>query len=251
MFHDRVAVVTGAGSPRGIGWAIARLLHERGARVALTDVIEQAAIDEAAAAIGPNVVALRMDVTDSSAVNLIMTEVAGCLGPVDILINNAGVDSGGGAFLQTRLSDWQHAWSVNVMGIVHGCQAVLPDMVRRGRGAIVNVSSLAGLQASGGYGAYATTKHAVTGLTKTLALEFAPKGIRVNAICPGFIDTDLNEAHSRARKTPRAVMERLAPLGRIGDAAEVAEVAVFLASDAASYITGANIPVAGGLTGGL
>lgn len=176
-----------------------------------------------------------------------------------ILVNNAGVTLGSGPFLDTDLAEWQLSWDINVMGMVHFCRAVLPGMKEQGGGCIINNSSMAGLSAHAGYGAYTATKHAVMGLTRTLADEFGPDNIRVLSINPGYIDTEMNDYQIQALAglwgtTPaeaRARMEGQTGLRRFAQPGEIGATVAFLASDAAGYITGVPTVIAGGLHPGL
>lgn len=245
----RVALVTGAGKPNGIGYAAAERLAAAGATVVLTD-LEKGAIGERPFEL--------LDVTDPGNVEDVVGRVTEQHGAIDILFNNAGTPAGAGAFLDIPPDAWALSWQVNVMGMVNLCRAVIPAMQGRGRGAIINNASLAGLGAIGNLSAYVTTKFAVVGLTKSLAIEFGPRGIRCNAVCPGLVWTDMGrlevEHFAAAGEDVAAGKARLAadvPLGRWADPREVGEAVAFLASDRASYLNGVALPVAGGLAPGL
>ena len=266
--NNRVAIVTGASVPRGIGKACCVALAEAGAKVVLTDRVApgdegtQAALDAAVtdlADAGHEVMGIAVDVTRPDEVAACVEATIASFGRIDVLVNNAGVSLGSGPFLETNISEWQIAWDVNVMGIVHFCRSVLPHMQKQGRGSIINMSSMAGLSAQAGYGAYTSTKHAVMGLTRTLADEFGEHNIRVVSVNPGYIDTEMNDFQIEAlaelwKITPqeaRLGMESKTGLGRFADPAEIGSTVAFLASDGAGYITGVPTIVGGGLHPGL
>ena len=266
--NNRVAIVTGASVPRGIGKACCVALAEAGAKVVLTDRVApgderaQAALDAAVtdlADAGHEVMGIAVDVTQPDEVAACVEATIASFGRIDVLVNNAGVSLGSGPFLETNINEWQIAWDVNVMGIVHFCRSVLPHMQKQGGGSIINVSSMAGLSAQAGYGAYASTKHAVMGLTRTLADEFGEHNIRVLSVNPGYIDTEMNDFQIEALAelgniTPqeaRLGMESRTGLGRFADPAEIGSTVAFLASDGAGYITGVPTVVGGGLHPGL
>lgn len=237
----RVALVTGAGSPEGIGFAIARRLTAAGARVAITatgDRIhdrgrELACLSETA------------DLTDADATARLVERVTGSLGPVEILVNNAGMVQSGIAVEELPLhalsdADWAHHLALNLTTAFHACRAVLPGMADRSYGRIVNIASVTGpLVGFPGSSAYATAKAGMTGLTRSVALEYGGQGVTCNAVLPGWIAT-ASQTEAEARSG------RATPLGRSGTADEVAACALFLASEEASYVTGAMLVVDGG-----
>jgi 3-oxoacyl-[acyl-carrier protein] reductase len=243
-------------------------LAEAGAKVVLTDRVApgderaQAALDAAVtdlADAGHEVMGIAVDVTRPDEIAACVEATIASFGRIDVLVNNAGVSLGSGPFLETNINEWQVAWDINVMGIVHFCRSVLPHMQKQGRGCIINMSSMAGLSAQAGYGAYASTKHAVMGLTRTLADEFGEHNIRVVSVNPGYIDTEMNDFQIEALAklwniTPqetRQGMESKTGLGRFADPAEIGSTVAFLASDGAGYITGVPTVVGGGLHPGL
>lgn len=261
---DKVAVITGATRMRGLGKAIAEQLADRGARVFVTGLeVEMSgaeAVAEALRAIGADAGALAADVTDPAQVDAAIARVVSQCGGIDVLINNAGVGAGSPVFLENGDGEWDFNFAVNVKGAMSMCRAVLPSMETRGGGAIVNVASLAGLGAMNGMPyAYTATKFALIGVTKQLALEYADRGIRVNAVAPGAIATDmLAEAYQAIAAAEgvsieeAAAMENAAiPLGRPANPAEVASAVAWLASPAAAYVTGVALPVAGGMAPGI
>lgn len=180
-------------------------------------------------------------------------------GSLDILFNNAGTVAGAGPFLEVSDTEWGLSFAVNVQGMINTCRAAIPVMLERGGGAIVNNSSLLGITAVAGYSAYTTTKHAVIGLTKTIAAEFGSGGIRCNAICPGMIQTQMGvtEAEMIAREhgvsiaEAEQMMSAPAALRRCGTPEEVADVVAFLAGPGARFLTGLAVPVSGGFPMGL
>jgi 2-hydroxycyclohexanecarboxyl-CoA dehydrogenase len=237
----KVAIVTGAG--RGIGEAIASKLAAEGAAVVVTD-LDQAAARRTAAAL-PGAVALRADVTDRQGVQEMADQVAQQFGHIDVLVNNAGWDKAG-LFLDSGPADWDRVIAVNLYGVLHSCKAVLPVMAAHGSGAVVNIGSDAGRVGSSGEAVYSAAKGGVIALTKSLAREMAPHRVRVNCVCPGPTDTPLFASFAVPKL--REALIRAIPFRRLGQPAEVASVAAFLACDEASFVTGQTISVSGGLT---
>jgi NAD(P)-dependent dehydrogenase (short-subunit alcohol dehydrogenase family) len=249
ILKGRHALVTGGG--RGIGRAIAAALTEAGA---VTTVLgrDEAVLAEAARA-GDAAGYVVADVTDARAVTDALTRAAAARGPIDILIANAG-GAESAPFAKIDADQFRRMFELNVMGVVHCARAVLTEMVGRGYGRIVAVASTAGLKGYAYVSAYCAAKHAVVGLVRSLALETATTGVTVNAVCPGYTDTDLVRAGVTriAAKTGRPESETLAgmlkanPLERLIKPEEVAATVTFLCSPAASAITGAALPIAGG-----
>jgi 3-oxoacyl-[acyl-carrier protein] reductase len=238
---DKVAMVTGAG--RGIGRAIAKeLACGQGAHVAVLDRDYEHAL-EVAAEIGCGSRGFRVDVVDTAAIEACVAEVEASLGPIEILVNNAGITRDN---LLARLSDeqWDAVLDVNLKGAYRMMKAVSRGMIKRRAGSIVNVASVVGLIGNRGQANYAASKAGLIGLTKSVARELASRNIRVNAVAPGFIETDMTAGLSpQAREALTAQIT----LGRLGAPEDVAATVVFLASDAASYITGQVIVVDGGM----
>jgi len=256
-FDGRVALVTGAAS--GIGAATARRLASEGARVALVDLDGDAA-ERIAKELGGGARGFACDVASSAAVAAVAREAETALGAIDVLANVAGVGDPGGMPIE-RLDDalWHKVLAVNLAGPFFFCRVLLPGMAERRRGAVVNVSSLAGRTKSalGGL-AYTASKSGLLGLTRHLAFDFGPKGVRVNAICPGAVDTPMirgaakagaaqGEAIAAQRAKHSAALQALMPIARISTPDEQAAAIAFLASDDASYINGVALDVNGGL----
>jgi 3alpha(or 20beta)-hydroxysteroid dehydrogenase len=236
----KVVVVTGAA--RGQGEAEARLFVAEGAQVVATDVLADE-VEAVASDLGSAAVAVTHDVTDAEAWSRVIATAEERFGGVDVLVNNAGVH-----WIRLLVDEdpaaLERLLRVNLVGPYIGMQAVVPAMVARGGGSIVNISSFAGLSGAWGHSAYGATKWGLRGLTKTAALELGPSGIRVNSVHPGPIDTPMLPVPA---DSPLFAAH---PLGRAGTAEEVAEAVLYLASDASAYVTGAEITVDGGLAAG-
>jgi 3alpha(or 20beta)-hydroxysteroid dehydrogenase len=240
----KVALITGAA--RGIGAAIARRFAEEGALVLLTDA-DRPAVDEVAEEIGEAADSCAHDVTDEAAWTAVTAWALERRKRVDVLVNNAGI------FLaaplgETSLEDFRRMQDVNQVGVFLGMRALAPTMAARGSGSIINMSSVAGLMGSPLLTAYAASKWAVRGMTKSVAKELAAAGVRVNSLHPGQIDTDM---HARQRERTPELIDRLVaaiPMRRIGDPREIADAAVFLASDESRFVTGSEIVIDGGVT---
>ena len=241
---DKVALITGAGS--GIGQATAEKFAREGARLALADLnFEKVArVAEEIAAAGTDTMALRADVSRLNDMNVAVKHVLEAYGRVDVLVNNAGITRD--ATLRNMTEErFDEVIAVNLKGVYNGAYAVLPAMLAQGRGVILNGSSVVGLYGNFGQTDHVATRFGVIGMTRTWAKELARKGIRANAVCPGFIGTDL------VRAMPEKILEEIAsrvPEGRLGTPEEVANVYAFLASDEAAYVNGAVIEVSGGIT---
>ena len=241
------ALVTGAGS--GIGAAIAETFARAGAHVFVTDVQLETA--EATAArirtAGGAAEAVALDVRDESACG----SVAAATGPLDVLVNNAGIGHVGTA-LTTTAADLDRLFAVNVRGMLNVTKVYLPDMIARRKGAIVNMASVAGLVGIRDRLAYATTKFAVVGLTKCMALDHAADGVRINCICPGRVETPWVAERIKAYPDPERAYQEMAAtqaMGRMGTPEEIAAAALYLASDAASFVTGSAFAIDGGWKG--
>jgi 2-hydroxycyclohexanecarboxyl-CoA dehydrogenase len=244
------AIVTGAG--RGIGRAIALALAKQGHRVAVLDILAQNAegVKREIEALGGEALALKVDLTSCREVQEAISEVIEKFGQVDVLVNNAGWDRLE-PFLESEPATWEKIIAINYKAVLYTCKFVLPHMVARGSGKIVNIASDAGRVGSSGESVYSGTKGAVIAFSKTLAREMARNHINVNVICPGLTDTpllkEIRGTSERAGKVVDAVTKAI-PLGRLGTPDDVAEAVAFLASQNADFITGQTLSVSGGLT---
>ena len=276
-FEGKVAIVTGAGREGGIGGAIAHRLTREGARVAIVDLCRDRAeaprerfgswddlctMADGLEASGRKGLAVRADLTVEAEVQAMVEEVAARLGGIDILFNNAGGGTGAGPVDQTPVSaldraDWDYTMSVSLDSVFLCCKHVVPHMERQQKGAIVNTTSISAYHGAPGISAYSAAKYAVTALTRTLAIELAPNGIRVNAFAPGITLTPYvrqryeyvasqNPGTTAQQMLDRFVAGRI-PLGRAAAPEEMASVAAFLASDDAGFMTGQTLFVDGGM----
>ncbi|KPJ54214.1 hypothetical protein AMJ39_01290 [candidate division TA06 bacterium DG_24] len=241
--QDRRALVTGGA--QGIGRAIALRLARDGASIVIWDIDEDAleAVKSDVEGEGRACHVARVDITDSAAVEANVKEVLDRLGPIDILVNNAGIvrDS---LMVRMKDADWDAVLAVNLKGAFLCSRAVARSMMKRRSGVILNIASVVGVIGNAGQVNYAASKAGLIGLTKSIARELASRGVRVNAIAPGFIDTAMT---SGLTKEVRENLLRGIPLGRLGMAEDVANVAAFLVSDDASYVTGQVFHVDGGM----
>jgi len=245
---NKRAVVTGGNS--GIGEAIAASLAEAGARVAINYVTHPEAAETLVQRIqgqGGTAMAIKADVSDSGAVAEMFKSIDAAWGGIDILVNNAGIDGGRAFGWEANTAAWRKVIEVNLQGAFFCAREALQRMVGQKNGVIINISSVHEEIAWSGYSAYTASKAAVGMLTKTLAQEAAPHGVRVLAVAPGAIKTPINRSVWSDQQSMKDLMEKI-PLGRIGEPEEVARMVVVLASDIASYVTGRTIFVDGGMT---
>ena len=245
MLEGKVAAISGAASKRGIGLATARAMAARGAKVAILDLDESAAV-AAAESLGAAHLGLACDVVDPEACRRATTQVAERLGPIDILVNNAGITQPL-KLLEVSPGDYDAVTGVNLRGTLQLSQAAVPEMQARKSGSIICISSVSAQRGGGIFGGphYSAAKAGILGLTRAMARELGPHGIRVNAVTPGLIETDITGGLlTEARK---AEIFKTIPLGRLGQPEDVADICLFLASDLSAYVTGATIDVNGGM----
>lgn len=246
-FENKVALVTGAAS--GLGLATAKAFAESGARVVLADWNEkevQSAAKEIAGK-GQKTLAIRCDVSDDAQVEAMVKQAVATFGQLDAAYNNAGVQNVLAETADTTRQDYDRVMGINLRGVWSSMKFELRQMRKQGSGAIVNCSSLGGLVGGAERGIYHAAKHGVIGFTKSAALEYATRGIRVNAVCPGLIWTPMaDQMVAGGQGDALKDMEKLIPMGRVGRPEEIADAVLYLCSSAASYITGQSISVDGG-----
>lgn len=245
--EDKVVIITGAGS--GIGAAAAKLLGERKANVVVSDInLDNAEkITDEIKKNGGKAFAIKTDVTKYEEVEELISQTVSKYDRVDVIVNNAGI--GGKHQLKTAEhthEDWHNVIAVNQTGVFYCMQAALKQMTRQGHGNIVNVASLAGLKASGNNLSYSASKFAVVGMTKSAALEYGSKNIRINAVCPGYTHSALLDQLLSVRPDMGDLLKRMIPMKRFGEANEIAEGICFLASDNSKFMTGQTLTLDGG-----
>lgn len=247
QLNNKVAIVTGAGG--GFGEGIAKLYIQEGAKVVIADINFEAA-QRVAAELGPNTLAVKTDVSNRDDVNAVVQRCQQTFGAVDIVVNNAAITHKNQPMLETDEATFDRMFAVNVKSIYHMAHAVLPVMRAQGKGVILNIGSTAGIRPRPGLSWYNSSKGAVNVLSKSMAVELGPENIRVNAICPVMGITGMFELFMGMPDTPenRAKFVSSIPLGRFSTPADIAAAALFLASDAAEFITGIEMPVDGGRT---
>jgi 2-hydroxycyclohexanecarboxyl-CoA dehydrogenase len=243
-FADRVAFVTGGGG--GIGAAICRRLADEGALVLVVDVAQPAAEGVAAEIrrTGARAEAVPLDITSRSAIVTAVADILDRHGRIDVLVNNAGINRRG-ALLDLEDADWDATLAVNLTAVFDVTRAVLPHMIAVGGGAIVNTASQWGMSPAPGHIAYNASKAAVVSFTKSLAVDYAPRNVRVNAVAPGEVRTPMVEANLARQGRSVAELDAKVPFGRIGTPEEVAALVAFLASDEAPYLCGSVVEITG------
>ena len=243
---DKIVIITGAGS--GIGKATAIHFAKYGATVVVSDINLEKAKEVAAEIVtnGGKSLPIKANVAKFEEVENLIKQTVVDFGKLDVLVNNAGI---GPSFLRTHestLRDWERVIAVNQTGVFYGMKVALAQFLEQGYGNIVNIASLAGLKASPNNISYSASKFAVVGMTKSAAMEYATKNIRVNAVCPGYTESALLNQLLNAKPEMDAILKSVIPMKRYGKAAEIAEAVVWLASDNTKFITGQTITLDGG-----
>jgi len=247
---NKVALVTGAGA--GIGRDSALLFAREGAKVVVNDVLVkegQETVNMIKQA-GGEAVFVKADVSSAADVQAMVDKIVETYGSLDCALNNAGVQPTGRLFTENAEEDWDRIIDINLKGVWLCMRYEIPQMLKQGKGTIVNISSMLGLVGRERRSIYTASKHGIVGLTKVAALEFANQGIRVNAVCPGVVRTGLFERLVAPNPELLASFLRMIPMGRVSTPEEIAEAALWLCSDASSFVTGIAMPVDGGYTTG-
>lgn len=241
----KVALITGGA--RGMGASEAQLFLEEGAKVVITDILDDEgnATAKRLSPDGSQCIYIHHDVTKESDWTSAVEQALATFGQIDVLVNNAGIFERG-SVLDTSLKDFDRTMSINVTGVFLGMKTVAPHMVQRQKGSIINISSVAGLNGTPGFLAYGASKWAVRGMTKGVAKELAPFGVRVNSIHPGIIDTPMLQTFDEAGEGVREMVRTRIPLGYEAEPIHVARLALYLGSDDSSYSTGSEFIVDGG-----
>ncbi len=247
-FENKVALLTGAGC--GLGLATAKAFAESGASVALADWNEKAvrSATEELAAQGHKALAVHCDVADDAQVEAMVEQTVATFGRLDAAYNNAGVQNIVAETADASREDFDRVIAINLRGVWSCMKFELRQMRKQGAGAIVNCSSLGGLVGAPGRGTYHAAKHGVLGLTKSAALEYASRGIRINAVCPGIIDTPMVAGMLATQAEAMKELMKEVPIGRLGRAEEIADAVLWLCSPAASFVIGQALAVDGGFT---
>lgn len=243
--EGKVALITGGA--RGMGASEAQLFLDEGAKVVITDILDEVG-QETARRLSPDgsqCVFYHHDVTSESDWESVVADVIGMFGQIDVLVNNAGIFEQG-SILDTSLKNFERTMDINVTGVFLGMKTVAPHMVQRKQGSIINISSVAGLNGTPGFVAYGASKWAVRGMTKGVAKELAPFGVRVNSIHPGIIDTPMLQTFDEAGEGVREMVRTRIPLGYEAEPIHVARLALYLGSDDSAYSTGSEFIVDGG-----
>ena len=243
-FKNQVALVTGGSF--GIGRATAIAFARKGAKVVIADWIENEETMNLIENISGNAIFVKCDVSKSDDVKALIEKTIATFGGLDFAFNNAGIEGVSAQTQDCTEENWDKTIAVNLKGIWLCMKYEIPEMLKKGKGAIVNCSSVAGIIGFQGFPAYVASKHGVIGLSKTAALEYAKLGIRVNVVCPGVIQTPMIDRLTGKKKETIEQFTDLEPLGRFGEPEEIANATVWLCSDEASFVTGLAMPVDGG-----
>ena len=242
-FAGRTVIVTGAAS--GIGRGVAERFAWEGANVVMCDVEGDKVRQAAAELPGDRTLALECDVSEAREVDKLVAAAVERFGALHVMVNNAGV-APEGSVTEVTLHEWEDTLATDLSGVFHGCRAALPELLKTG-GCIVNTASVSGLGADWRLAAYNAAKGGVVNLTRSIALDYGPKGVRANAVCPSLTRTGMTEDMLEDQQLVDKFMERL-PLRRVAEPADIAAVVAFLASDDARFVNGVNLPVDGGVT---
>ncbi|OED40024.1 hypothetical protein AB833_12610 [Chromatiales bacterium (ex Bugula neritina AB1)] len=273
LLHGKIALITGASAPNGIGRAIAHKLAENGASVVVTDVAGDLLINDQSHCrlellkslvaeidgTGRTAMWLDLDVTNATDIERCVSRVLRKFGRIDLLVNNAGSTIGADNFLSTTAEQWEKSFQVNILGPMMLCKAVIPQMQTNGGGRIINIGSTGSLGAEAGFGAYTAMKHGLAGMSKTLAAEFGKDGILCNTVCPGYIETDMHLAvNARLASENNLAIEQVkerrytaVAVRSAGTPQDVADAVVYLSGPNSAYVTGINLPVSGGVPFGI
>ncbi len=243
-FKNKVVVITGAAS--GIGKATALAFAKKGAKVVIVDITEHSETLNLIHDMGEEAIFIPCDVSNSNQVKAMIEKTITTFGSIDFAFNNAGIEGTTANTLECSEENWDHTININLKGIWLCMKYEIPEMLKQGKGVIINCSSVAGLVGFAGLPAYVASKHGVIGLTKTAALEFAKLGIRVNAVCPGIIETPMMDRLSGNDLEAIARFSALEPMGRYGQPEEIANAVLWMCSDEASFLTGHAMAVDGG-----
>jgi len=244
IFLNKSAIVTGGSF--GIGRATAIAFAERGANVAIVDNIEDKETLDAITAMGGKAIFIKCDVSKAKEVELMVERTVAAFGRLDFAFNNAGIEGLTAPTADCTEENWDRVIGVNLKGPWLCMKYEIPQMLKQGKGSIVNCSSVAGLVGFPGISAYVASKHGLAGLTKNAALEYAKMGLRINAVSPGVIKTPMIDRFTGKKKEVEQLFASQEPIGRLGEPSEVANAVIWLCSDAASFVTGVVMPVDGG-----